>query len=250
MNQQMGSAMSGPKLAHIDDVLTTTRSVRRRLDLSRPVERAVIEECLELAVHAPNAEDRQNWRWLILTDPDRRKVIAEFYHMAWLGHNRVGQGRRRGRFTNPQARTSTHDSARWLAENLGRVPVLVLPCVVGRPVTEDTVRRLEASWAAADANMGFKPKARLVADATFYGSIFPAIWSFQLALRSRGLGSTITTMHLPFHELVAERLGIPKHVTQVALLPVAYTVGNSFAPALRAAASQVTIWDAWLPRPG
>jgi nitroreductase len=232
-------------LETVEWLLTTTRSVRRRLDLTRPVERALIEECLQLAVHAPSAEAKQSWRWFVITDPDRRRVLADYYRMAWNGHNRDGTGTRRVRWRDRGASRQTHESARWLAEHLHEVPVLVIPCVIDRPVTEREVERLEELWRAADDTLRYQPRARLVADSTFYGSIYPAIWSFELALRSRGLGSSITTMHLPFHQFVADELGIPRHATQIALLPVAHTRGTGFRPASRVPARSLTYWDEW-----
>jgi nitroreductase len=232
-------------LETVEWLLTTTRTVRRRLDLTRPVRRELIEECLRLAVYAPNAEAKQNWRWFVITDPERRKVLADYYRIAWTGHNRDGMGTRRGRWRDRGSSKRTHDSARWLAEHLHEVPVLVIPCVVGRPVTEREVEKLEALWRAADDTLRYQPRARLVADSTFYGSIYPAIWSFQLALRSRGLGSSITTMHLPFHQFVADELGIPRHATQIALLPVAHTSGTDFRPPSRVPAESLTYWDEW-----
>lgn len=231
-------------LGTVEWLLSTTRSVRYRLDLTRPVEREVIEECLQLAVYAPNAEARQNWRWYVITDPARRQVLADYYQLAWIGHNREGMGTRRRRWRNASSAGRTHDSARWLAEHIREVPVLVIPCVVGKPVTEQEVQALEVSW-RAEADVRFQPQARLVADTTFYGSIFPAIWSFSLALRSRGLGSSITTMHLPFHQFVADELGIPRNVTQLGLLPVAYTRGTDFRPAPRVSARSLTYWNEW-----
>jgi nitroreductase len=231
-------------LGTVDWLLSTTRTVRNRLDLTRPVEREVIEECLQLAVYAPNAEARQNWRWFVIADPERRRVLADYYQLAWTGHNREGTGTRRGRWRDRSSSRRTYESARWLAEHVSEVPVLVIPCVLGKPVTEHEVEQLEISWRTAADNR-YQPQARLVADATFYGSIFPAIWSFQLALRSRGLGSSITTMHLPFHQFVADELGIPRHATQIALLPVAYTRGVDFRPAPRVPARELTYWDEW-----
>lgn len=232
-------------LGDVDEVLTTTRSVRKRLDLSRPVPRAVLEECLRLATFAPNADDRQSWRWLVLTDQRSKDILAEYYRLGWVEHTRAGAGKRRSRYIDPRPRERNHRSAAWLVDNLHRVPALVLPCVVGRPIDPEEIR-------AAEQRSGFGvdgPSPRmtfgLLSNAIYYGSIFPAIWSFQLALRSRGLGSTITTMHLPFAEFVGDELGIPRHVTQIALLPVGYTQGLDFAPARRRPVEQVCLFDGW-----
>ncbi len=239
----MAAPSGAADLTTVDWLLTTTRSVRRRLDVTRPVERALIEECLQLAVYAPNAEARQNWRWYVITDKDRRHVLSEYYRIAWAKRNSEGILARRGRWRDRSGNQRTHESARWLAEHLGEVPVLVIPCVLGSPVTEREVQQLEALWRTGDDRC--QPLARLVADATFYGSIFPAIWSFQLALRSRGLGSSITTLHLPFHQFVADELGIPRQATQIALLPIAHTKGNDFGTPSRVPARSLTFWNEW-----
>jgi len=232
-------------LATVDWLLTTTRSVRRRLDVARPVDRSLIEECLQLAVYAPTAEARQNWRWYVVTDQEKRQVLADYYRVAWAKHNSDGMGTRRGRWRDRSGSQRIHESAAWLAEHLHEVPVLVIPCVLGKPFTEEEVHLAEALWRTGDRSE-YQPRADIVADATFYGSIFPAIWSFQLALRSRGLGSSITTMHLPFHQFVADELGIPRQVTQIALLPVAHTKGTDFGPAPRTQAQSLTFWNDWV----
>jgi nitroreductase len=253
MTEPIGLALDAPApftsqedIRAVDWLLTTTRSVRRRLDLSRPVERNVIEECLQLAVHAPNAENKQNWRWYVITDQHRRKVLSDYYQIAWIRRGTDGTGVRRGRWRDHSGQRRTHDSAHWLAEHLHEIPVLVIPCVLGGPMSEQDKHKAEELWRAElDDGTALQPRADLVFDATFYGSIFPAIWSFQLALRSRGLGSSITTMHLPFHEYIADELGIPRRATQVAMLPVAYTTGATFRPPERTAAQSLTFWDDW-----
>ena len=191
----------------VDNLLSTTRAVRRRLDLDRPVSRDVIEQCIDLSQQAPTASNQQTWRWVVVQDASRRAALAEIYARgipAIEAHSHTN--------AIQDAQTDrVYDSARWLAENLARVPVHVIPCVVGRPPDR------------------FVP----VLGASIYGSILPAVWSFQLALRSRGLGSTFTTLHLLYEAEVAELLGIPEDVLQVALLPVAYTVRSDFKPAAR-----------------
>jgi len=231
-------------ITDVDDVLTTTRAVRKRLDTDRPVPASVIETCLRLATHAPNAEDRQNWRWFVVTDEHKRAVVAKYYRMAWDAHVRTTAGKRRGRWTDPSRADRTRESAQWLAENLHRVPVLIIPCVLGRPASTTEIEALNREW-SNDDEIYPKVRADVVTNATWYGSIFPAIWSLQLALRSRGLGSTPTTAHLPYAEHVGQELGIPRQVTQVALLPVAYTVGLDFKPSRRKDVRDVTIWNSW-----
>jgi len=202
--------------AAFDHVLRTTRAVRQRLDLDRPVPREVVLECLRLAVQAPTASNAQDWRWLVVTDPDKRAALAELY-AAGADHLAA----RAASATDPQTRR-VYESALALTETLGRVPVHVIPCIEQRVDGAPTI-----------------------VTASAYGSILPATWSFLLALRSRGLGSVWTTLHLAREAEAAELLGIPTNVTQVALLPVAYTIGTDFRPATRPPVEQVTYWDTW-----
>nr|WP_307828533.1 nitroreductase family protein [Antrihabitans sp. YC2-6] len=206
-----------------DEVATTTRAVRKRLDLERPVEPDVINECLEIALQAPTGSNSQGWRFVVVTDQAKRSGLAECYRAGW----RKAYGS-----TDPTAgvpadkaaqQERVHSSADYLANNLERVPVLVVACLLGR-VPEGTPT---AGWAG------------------FLGSIVPAVWSFQLALRSRGLGSVYTTLHLYQEREAAELLGIPDTVTQVALIPVAYTKGTDFKPAVRRPVDEVTYWNGW-----
>lgn len=203
----------------VDDLLSTTRAVRRRLDLDRPVDPAVIVECLRLAVQAPTAGNAQSWHWMVVTDPEKRAALAGLYRQAGRRHLE------RNLDSTDPSDTQTREvyrSALYLADILERVPVLVIPCIEGR---------IDGS-----------PNATA---AILYASIIPAAWSFQLALRSRGLGSTWTTLHLLREKEAAALLGVPDHVTQVALLPVAHTVGTDFKPARRAPVEQVTYWNSW-----
>ncbi|APU13223.1 MULTISPECIES: nitroreductase family protein [Actinoalloteichus] len=233
-------------LAETDRLLSTTRSVRRRLDLDTPVPRELIEESLRLAVQAPTADNAQNWRWLVITDPETKESLAELFRRAWRFHKAeisTKSGRRRN---SPQARRN-EESAAALPAAVARVPALILPCVVGRPPDAATI---DAEWERLNAHKPADDPAHQVRlgqlrASTFYGSIFPAIWSLQLALRSRGLGSTITCMHLPFARQAAELLGIPSGVTQVCMVPVAYTLGTNFRPAERIDAGQRTFWEGW-----
>jgi nitroreductase len=204
-------------IASVDELLTTTRAVRKRLDVTRPVAREVILECVRLAMQAPTASNAQDWRWLVITDADKRAAIAEIYRsigVEYLAHAAA-------RETDPQTRR-VYRSADALTETLAQVPVHVIPCLQRR----------------------FDESDRLVA-ASAWASIIPAAWSFLLALRSRGLGSVWTTMHLAKEQQVAELLGIPATVTQAALFPVAYTLGTDFRPASRPPAETVTFWNSW-----
>ncbi|MEU7478386.1 nitroreductase family protein [Lentzea sp. NPDC042327] len=229
-----------------DRLLTTTRSVRRRLDLDRPVPRAVIEEALEIAVQAPTANDQQNWRWVVITEQAVKDQLAELFDISWQFHQKEVWTRSGRRRNNPQMRKN-NASAAALAETIARVPALVIPCVLGRP---PDIGAIDAEWLGSTGtrNLGtWQEGVRIGAmrASNFYGSIFPAVWSFQLALRSRGLGSTITCMHLPFERQVGELLGIPAGVTQVCLVPVAYTIGTDFRPAKRVPAKERTSWERW-----
>jgi nitroreductase len=204
-------------IATVDELLTTTRAVRNRLDLTRPVGREVILECVRLAMQAPTASNEQDWRWLVVTDADKRAAIAEIYHS--IGAEYLAQAAATA--SDPQTQR-VYQSALGLTETLAKVPVHVIPCL-------DT--RFDGS--------------NLLAAASAWASIIPAGWSFLLALRSRGLGSVWTTMHLAREREVGELLGIPATVTQAALFPVAYTIGNDFRPASRPPAETITFWNTW-----
>jgi len=211
-------------LATCDRLLTTTRSVRKRLDLRRPVERAVIEKCLEIALQAPTGSNAQGWHFVVVTEPARKKALRDLYKKgfdlylsndALRPHYAAGDPR-----LAQQPRVES--SASYLAEHLHEVPVLVVPCIEGRV-----------------------EQGGVLAQASIYGSILPAVWSLMLALRARGLGSAWTTLHLLYEKEAAKILEIPDSVTQAALLPVAYTTGADFRPARRLPASQVTHWERW-----
>jgi nitroreductase len=210
-----------------DEVLTTTRSVRRRLDLQRPVQREVVEECLRLAFQAPNGSNRQMWGWVLVDDPETKAAMSAIYGAAMDDYvGMMDDARRAG--TAPaldpspaQARMSS--SVYHLRQHFHEVPVLVVPTVEGR----------------------FEGAA-VFDQASRWGSILPAVWSFMLALRTRGLGSAWTTLHLHREAEMAELLGIPvAEVTQAGMFPVAYTVGVDFHPADRAASDATIRWNHW-----
>jgi nitroreductase len=207
-------------VANADLLLSTTRSVRKRLDFERPVERETLLECLELAVQAPTASNRQTWRWMIVTDPELKRKIADIYREQGLDYLRNGIAQSTAAGDSQQRRVQ--DSALYLAENFERAPAYVIPCI------EEDLRGKSG-----------------IASIGTLGSIVQAGWSFQLALRARGLGSTWTTLHLGDAKAVAELLGIPDGVTQVALIPVAYTKGTNFRPAKRPPVSEITHWNHW-----
>ncbi|MDX2167819.1 MAG: nitroreductase family protein [Deltaproteobacteria bacterium] len=212
-------------LVAVDHLLTTTRSVRKRLDFSRPVERAVIERCLAIAMQAPTGSNNQGWHFLVVTDAAKRRALADIYRKAFALYADPGSGMR-----VPLAETDPRfaqtqrivDSASYLAAHLHEAPVLMIPCVEGRV-----------------------ENAGVLAQASIYGSILPAAWSFMLALRARGLGSAWTTLHLMFESEAAALLDIPDTITQAGLFPVAYYTGDDFKPAKRLPAAGRTHWDRW-----
>jgi nitroreductase len=217
--KEEGSMTAPFDLEQTDRLLSTTRAVRRRLDLERPVERALLLDCLRLSQQAPTASNTQKWRWIVVTNPEKRAALGEIY-----GRGKQFIDQAKAELPDDDAQTHrVYDSAGWLLDHIAEVPALVLPCLEGRiPST-----------------------APLGMTAAAFGSIFPAVWSFQLALRSRGLGSTLTTIHLFFEAEVAKLLEIPDDVMQVALLPVAYTVGTDFKPATRPPVEEIAFFDRW-----
>lgn len=201
-----------------DELLSTTRAVRKRLDFERPVERELLEECLALAQQAPNASNSEPWRFVVVTEEATKAKLAECYRTGWTAYRKEIDEQARG-----QADAPVLDSAQYLADRFHEVPVMVLPCLVPR----------------ADS----APSAR---QAGLYGSVIQAAWSFQLAARARGLGTCWTTLHLPRERDAAEVLGIPfARVQQVALITVGYTLGTDFKPGRRVALERVVRWERW-----
>jgi nitroreductase len=202
-----------------DELLATTRSVRKRLDLTRPVEREVLEECLRLAQQAPTASYAQNWHFVVVTDAAERAALGEL----WRSVAGPYLERRSAAAAADEHVVRIGDAVRHLAEHIHEVPVHVIPCVEGR--TDGAPAAVQASrWA----------------------SIMPATWSFMLAARARGLGTVWTTFHLRHERKAAEILGIPyDKVMQAALIPVAYTIGTEFKPAARKPLDTMVHWDRW-----
>jgi nitroreductase len=216
----MGAGVTPPfDLSETDRLLTTTRAVRKRLDFQRPVEPEVLLECIQIATQAPSGSNAQRWRWMIVTDPEKKQAIARYYDMSFRDYIAP-----KLELIGPDDHSSVRmtGSATFLADHMADVPALVIPCILDRP-----------------------PEGGDEAQAGFWGGILPAVWSFQLALRSRGLGSAWTTLHLNYEKEVGEILGIPPTVTQAALLPVGYYTGDDFKPAPRRPAHEVTYWDRW-----
>jgi nitroreductase len=207
-------------VANADLLLSTTRAVRKRLDLERPVPREPILECIRLAVQAPTASNSQTWRWVVVTDPAKRAALAELYGATGRPYLEAGA---RGEMSDDRQTIRVYESALYLLDTLAQVPVHVIPCIEGR---------------VSDAGN--------MSGASFYGSIMQAVWSFTLGLRARGLGTVWTTLHLQREEEAADLLGIPyPSVSQVALLPVAYTIGTDFKPAKRGPVEDITYWETW-----
>ena len=200
-------------LASIDHVMTTTRSVRKRLDLTRTVQPEVIQTCIEITLQAPNGGNRGRYHFLVVADPDKRAGLAEIYRRASVAHLKS---------VREVYSAGVFDSSAYLAEHSHEVPVRVIPCIDGRVERESVMRQ-----------------------ATTYGSILPAAWSFMMALRARGVGSAWTSLHLTHEDEAAVLLGIPEDVTQTALQPVAYFTGDDFRPAPRLPARERTYWDSW-----
>lgn len=198
-----------------DELLTTTRAVRKRLDLSRPVPLEVVREALEVALQAPSGSNRQGWHWIVLTDPAVKARVAEYYRRSHLAYREAGGAPADA----TAARVAT--SSDYLREVMAEVPVLVIGAI-------DT--------AGADLSGN---------QAGLWGSLLPAAWNLALALRARGLGTTWTTLHLQYEREVADSLGIPDHVRQGVLLPVAYTKGTDFRPGPRADLDAVLHLDRW-----
>ena len=207
-----------------DKLLTTTRSVRKRLDLTRDVEPQVIQDCIDIAMQAPTGTNAQNWAFVVITDPAKKKFIADAYRNG--GEMMAGSG-----YPPPlepgdpreHVMPKVMESAGYLGEILEQVPVFVIACVRGRVESVPMV----------------------IAQASTYGSILPAAWSFMLALRSRGLGTAWTTIHLFQEQAISELLGIPDDWTQTVLFPVAYYTGDDFKPAHRLPSDAMTHWDSW-----
>jgi nitroreductase len=204
-----------------DELLSTTRCVRRRLDLDRPVERDVIEECLRLAQQAPAASYREDWHFVIVTEAEKRAALGELWRRS--GERYLSARRPDPSVELPPQTRRLLESVWHLMDHIGDVPVHVIPCIEGR----------------TDG----KPSAQ---QASRWGTIGPAVWSFMLAARSRGLGSCWTTFHLAYEEEAAELLGIPyADVMQVALIPVAYALGTDFRPARRQPLETMAHWEGW-----
>ena len=214
-----------------DELLSTTRAVRKRLDFERDVPMSAIKECMDLAVQAPSGSNAQGWQFVFVTDQGKRQKIGEYYreafshyrHMPFAIH-KLHADSADASLANSQERSAS--SADYLADNMGKAPVLMIPCIAGR------IDNAEGANAGAQAGT--------------MGSIIPAAWSFMLAARARGIGTAWTTLHLTHEKAVAELLCIPyESFTQVALIPIAYTKGTDFKPAYRPPVESVMHINQW-----
>jgi len=209
-----------------DELLTTTRSVRLRLDLDRPVHLDVVRECLEVAMQAPTGSNNQGWHWIVVTDPAQRSRIAELYYSAFVEY-REAATHNGGLFEDEKnrstAQTRVSRSVAYLAENLHRVPVLLITGI-----------RLSGNAVLPEADQ-----------ATMWGSLLPAVWSYMLAARARGLGTAWTDLHLRHERQVAEVLGLPEDIRQGPLIPTAYSIGTEFKPAHRQPLDEALHLDRW-----
>ena len=214
-----------------DEMLSTTRAVRKRLDFDRDVPMSAIKECMDLAVQAPSGSNAQGWQFVFVTDEAKRQKIGEYYreafshyrHMPFAIH-KLHSDSADASLANSQERSAS--SADYLADNMGKAPVLMIPCIAGR------IDNVDGANASAQAGT--------------MGSIIPAAWSFMLAARARGIGTAWTTLHLAHEQAVAELLGIPyESFTQVALIPIAYTKGTDFKPAYRPPVESVMHLNQW-----
>jgi nitroreductase len=207
-----------------DELLTTTRAVRRRLDLARPVPLELVRECLEIALQAPSGSNQQSWHWVVVSDPAKRAAVGEIYRQQVVRYAESPHFAGRLFADRPERASVQHrvgESAVWLGEHMGDVPVLVLPCIrTGEPL-------------------------RGVNQAGLWGSLLPAAWSYCLAARARGLGTAWTSLHLGREAEVAEILDIPDGVHQGALIPTAFYTGETFKPAPREPLDTVLHLNQW-----
>lgn len=206
-----------------DDLLTTTHTARKRLDLERPVPIELVRECVEIALQAPSGSNRQTWHWLVVVDEGQRAAIGEYYRRS-VEEYLDSPGAASSLYADDPDRAPVQrrvgDSVAYLGERMGRVPVLVIPCLKARSLPEGN-------------------------QAGLWGSILPAAWSYCLAARARGLGTAWTTLHLRYETEIASLLGLPPDVRQAALIPTAYSIGTSFRPAARQSLDEVLHVDRW-----
>jgi nitroreductase len=205
-----------------DQLLSTTRAVRKRLDFDKPVPDDLIRECVALALQAPSGSNNVTMSFVVVRDPAKRKAVGALYGEAFDTYRASPMFAGKQQRDTPEAQAQqarVTDSAEFLAAHMGEAPALVIGCNVG------TERK------AAAGGMG---------------NILPAMWSFMLAARARGLGTAWTTLHVLKEREVADVLGIPYDtVVQTVLTPVAFTKGTDFKPAARPDPDAIIHWDTW-----
>ena len=206
-----------------DELLTTTRTVRRRLDLSRPVPLDLIRECLEVALQAPSGSNRQGWQWMVITDEKSRRAIGDYYGRSVASYLK-SPGAAAVLFEDDPQRNAVQrrvgESVAYLGEHMGEAPVLIIPCIRA-------------------------PRLRAENQAGLWGSLLPAAWSYMLAARARRLGTAWTTLHLRYEREISELLGMPPDIRQGALIPTAYYTGDTFQPAPRQPLDEVLHINSW-----
>jgi nitroreductase len=210
-----------------DELLTTTRSVRKRLDPTRPVPLGLVRECLDIALQAPSGSNRQGWHWMVVTDPQLRLSIGEYYRQAVRKYLKAAEktragGQGFGSAADAAVLRRIRDSSAYLGEHMGDVPVQVIGCI-----------QVESAWPEGGSQAGL------------WGSLLPAAWSFMLACRARGLGTAWTTLHLAYEREIAELLGLPENIRQGVLIPTAYYTGETFRRAPRHPLDEVVHLDRW-----
>jgi nitroreductase len=206
-----------------DDLLTTTRTVRKRLDLTRPVPLDLVRECLEVALQAPSGSNRQGWHWMVITDENARRVIGDYYRQSVASYLNLSASAA-ALFADDPERSAVQrrvgDSVAYLSEHMGEVPVLLIPCIRA-------------------------PRLTTGSQASLWGSLLPAAWSYMLAARARGLGTAWTTLHLRYEKEISDRLGMPADIRHGALIPTAYYTGDTFKPASRQPLDDVLHVNGW-----
>ncbi len=211
-----------------DQLLSTTRAVRKRLDFDRPVPDELVRECVDLAMQSPSGSNNMTMQFVVVRDEAKRKAIGEIYRQCYSIYQSMDgvyiRSIDKGDDSANAQQQRSADSADYLGEHMGDAPVLVIGCTEG---------------ARADGMPGMMVSSVM-------GNVLPAMWSFMLAARARGLGTAWTTVHLMMEQQVADVLGIPfDTVQQVCLSPLAFTKGTDFKPAKRPPADSIIHWDAW-----
>lgn len=206
-----------------DELLTTTRTVRKRLDIIRPVPLDLVRECLEVALQAPSGSNRQGWHWMVITDENARRVIGDYYRQSVESYLNSSASAA-ALFADDPERSAVQrrvgDSVAYLSEHMGDVPVLLIPCIRA-------------------------PRLSAGSQASLWGSLLPAAWSYMLAARARGLGTAWTTLHLRYEKEISDRLGMPPDIRHGALIPTAYYTGDTFKPASRQPLDDVLHVNGW-----